>query len=318
MMPGESLEHAATRAWCALRGGSAQPGGIEVLKQEESGAAVYRLQGAGDASSPVIAKRSPRATAAIERLVYEQILSELPLRVPHYYGAAEEPDGAFCWLFLEDVTGKRYRPDREAHRLGAARWLGALHSSVGSPPAAEQLPGRRPQHYLELLRSGRDALRLQLSSRAPEPGDAAVLEDVLRHCDRLSERWSELEHACEGIPDTLVHGDFITHNVYVRSEPSGLVFLPFDWEKSGWGVPAEDISSVDLDAYRECVRDCWPGLDRDALRRLASAGRIFRCLVFLDWATPGLAGEHAEQAVDDIELCRSWLDRLMEGAAWKS
>jgi hypothetical protein len=316
MMQGESLERAATRAWCALRGAAAEPSRIDVLKQERDGAAVYRLHGAGEASSPVIAKRSPHTAAAIERVVYEQILKEFPLPVPRYYGAAEEPSGEFCWLFLEDVTGKRYRPDTDAHRLAAARWLGALHGSIAPSAAAEQLPSRRPDHYLELLRAGRAALRFELASRAPEPCDAAVLERVVRHCDRLSERWSELEGACEGVPDTLVHGDFITHNVYVRSEPSGLVLLPFDWEKAGWGVPAEDISSVDIDAYWESVRDCWPALDRAALQRLASAGRIFRCLVFLDWATPGLASDHAEQAIDDIELCGSWLDRLMEGAAW--
>jgi hypothetical protein len=141
-----------------------------------------------------------------------------------------------------------------------------------------------------------------------------VLEAVVGHCDRLAARWSELERVCEGVPDTLVHGDFIDNNVHVREEPTGLVFLPFDWEKAGWGVPAEDLSSVDGEAYRVVAGHDLSG--RDPIRRLASVGRIFRCLVFLDWVVSGRAFERLDQEIEQIEVCGSWLDPLMEEAAW--
>jgi len=311
----EEPRRAAILAWRSLGGGRAEPDRIDVLKQDRAGTTVCRLQLGEDSS--VIAKRSPHATAAVERTVYEEILPELPVPSPRYHGAAEEAEGGFCWLFLEEATGTRYRPGRESHRVAAARWLGALHRSSARMQKIPSLPARSPEHYRELLGSGRDALRLRLDDAAASPGARAVLEDVLGQLERLSVRWSELERACEGAPDTLVHGDFIDHNAHVRDGPSGLVFLPFDWEKAGWGVPAEDLSSVDLDAYRATVGDRLPRLERDALRRLASAGRIFRCLVFLDWATSGRSLDGVDQEVEQIELCRSWLDPLMQRGAWR-
>jgi aminoglycoside phosphotransferase (APT) family kinase protein len=308
-------ERAAVLAWRSLAGGRAEPDRIDVLKRDRAGTLVCRLQSGGD--PPVIAKRSPRESAAIERTVYEEILAELPVASPRYHGAAEEPESGFCWLFLEEASGRRYRPERESHRAAAARWLGALHRSSARLQRVPALPARSPEHYRELLRRGNAALGLRLDDAEPRSGARAVIEAVLGQLERLAARWSELERACDGAPQTLVHGDFVDHNARVREAPSGLAFLAFDWEKAGWGVPAEDLASVDLDAYRAAVGDRLPRLERGALRRLASAGRIFRCLVFLDWATSGRSLDGVDQEVEQIELCRSWLDPLMQRGAWR-
>jgi hypothetical protein len=45
-------------------------------------------------------------------------------------------------------------------------------------------------------------------------------------------------------------------------------------------------------------------------------GRIFRCLVFLDWAIPRLGQPNGRDAVNDICLCKSWLDQLLARTAW--
>jgi hypothetical protein len=333
-----SLERAAVEAWRSLAGTRADPVRIEVLKHGRDGTAVQRLVLPGSARPSVIAKRALEATAAVERIVYEQLLPGLPVPTLRYHGSVQEPTGGFRWLFLEDARGGKYRRERRSHRVAAARWLATLHRSLAKVPAVPPLPDRRAPHYRRLLRSVSDALRLRLAApalgalAAPALGadGRAVLEAVLGHCDRLAARWRELEAACEGVPDTLVHGDFIDNNVRVRAGPSGLVFLPFDWEKAGWGIPAEDLSDVDGDAYRVAVRDEPSGLERAALRRLASAGRIFRCLVFLDWvvsdrfleagvaeAAAGPASDRRVREIEQIALCRSWLDALMEEAAWR-
>ncbi len=312
----DALAAAAVRAWHGLGGVPVGPKGVEVLKSDSGGAGVCRLRGAGDREGDVIAKRSPQATAAVERVVYEEILPQVPLPLLRYYGAAEEPERGFCWIFLEDVTVGSYRRRRDDHRAGAGRWLGVLHRSLGRPPAADRLPSRRSQHYRNLLRSAGAALHQQLAEDAVPGHDAVVLEAVLEHCEGLATSWDEFEQVCRGVPDTLVHGDFIGHNVYVRRGSSGLVLLPIDWEKAGWGVPAEDISGVDLDVYWTTVKESRAEMDQLQLRRLATVGRIFRCLVYLDWAMPRL--ERKEGSVGEIALCRSWLDQLVERAAWLS
>ena len=266
MRGGRTLERAAVEAWCSLAGTRADPARIEILKRGRDGTAVHRLVLPGGARSSVIAKRAPEATAAVERIVYEQLLPGLPVPTLRYFGSVQEAEGGFRWLFLEDARGGKYRRERQSHRAAAARWLGVLHRSLPKVPAVQPLPDRRAPHYRRLLRSVRDALLLRLAAPALKPEGRAVLEAVLGHCDRLAARWSELERVCEGIPDTLVHGDFIDNNVHVREEPSGLVFLPFDWEKAGWGVPAEDLSSVDGDVYWVTVRDGPPGLERTPRR----------------------------------------------------
>ena len=288
----------AADAWNALGGDS--PDRVEVLKLDR-GTTVCRLHGVGDHGGAVIAKRCPRATAAVERIVYES-LRGAPLLVLRYYGAVEEPE--HCWLFVEEAHGTRFRADKGTHRAAAARWLAALHRLIRDADAPPGLPSRRPEHDLELLRSARKMLRHQRSDPA--------LDALAAHCDRLSACWPDLEAACRDAPDTLVHGDIVAHNVYMREGPAGLELLPFDWEKAGWGTAAEDISIADLDVYAAAV-----GIRHDAwLDRLAGAGRVFRCLVFLEWVWPTLADDRAT-AIEQIRLCASWIEHLMEHAPWR-
>jgi hypothetical protein len=285
----------AGAAWNAL--GGDPPDRIEVLKQDR-GTTVCRLPGAGDHGAAVIAKRAPAATAATERIVYERYIRQLSLPALRYYGTVDD------WLFVEEASGARFHPDKEGHRAAAARWLGALHRAIRNDDAPPGLPSRRPEHYRRLLRAETEALRRE----PPDP----VLTALAAQCERLSSCWPELEAACRDAPDTLVHGDLVAHNACVREGPSGLEFVPFDWEKAGWGTAAEDISITDLDVYAAAA-----GTRRDpALERLAGAGRAFRCLVYLQWVRPNLASDRAT-ALGQIELCTSWLEHLMERAPWK-
>jgi Ser/Thr protein kinase RdoA (MazF antagonist) len=284
---------------------------IEVLKEEPLRTAVYRLHLQGGRERTVIAKRSRHDTARVERTIYEQILPELPIRLLRYYGSVSEPSNGFCWLFIEEARGRRYRPKCEEHRRAAARWLAALHGRMGEPTAARSLPARDPDHYRSLLGSQREGLLRRVSDSGLRPDDRTEIAALVAHCDQLDVRWSEIDRTCRSVPATLVHGDFVNHNVFVRSESSGLVLLPFDWEKAGWGTPAEDLSSVDVETYWRALYGGRSGPDLASLRRLARVGRVLRCLVFLDWAIPRLAEPGDDTALDDIRLCRSWLDQLL-------
>ena len=312
-------EDLAVNAWHALGADRVALEQLEVLQTENQATTIYRLIRVGRAASPVIAKRCRQSTARIERTIYEDILPNLPLPMLHYYGSVEEPNTGFCWLFIEDASDdERYDPHIEEHRVAAAQWLGVMNRFASDIPAATRLPGRGADHYLGLLQSACDTILSNSANPSLNTHDHAVLEAILAHCDYLSAHWDRLASACQGMPQTLVHGDFIKKNVAVRSNQDRLVLLPFDWEKAGWGVAAEDISRVDTPTYWSTVRDHWPGLGMKALERLANVGRVFRCLVFLDWIAPRLADEFVAQPMNEMRRCEGWLANLIEAAVWQN
>jgi hypothetical protein len=311
-------KHPALSAWRQLRPEREEPTQLEALEAENQATAIYRLTPAREEDLRVIAKRSRQSTARVERTIYEEILPELPLPMLQYLGFVEEANGEFCWLFIEDVSGDaRYNPDTREHRVAAAQWLGTMNTSASGLMAAARLPHRGPGHYLALLQSARDVILSNAANPSLSSDDRALLETAVDHCGHLAANWSHLAQVCEGMPQTLVHGDFIGKNVAVRSSRNGIIFLPYDWEKAGWGIPAEDISRVDIHTYWSTVRSHWPGTSAKAFRRLASVGRIFRCLVFLHWIAPSLELESVEKPVNYLRNCEAWLADLIRAAEWQ-
>jgi hypothetical protein len=182
--------------------------------------------------------------------------------------------------------------------------------------AAARLPDRGPQHYLDLLHSARVTIQSSFGNPALEASDRGVLETILTACEHLRVNWSLLANVCESVPRTLVHGDLIAKNVRVRNGRHGTVLLPFDWEKAGWGVPAEDISRVHIPTYWSAIRARWPKLTVQALDRLAHVGRFFRCIVFLDWITPSLTQGPVERPIKELRRCETWLTDLIRATEW--
>jgi hypothetical protein len=294
-----------------LHPGDDEPAEVESLKQEERGTRVDRIVPLGSGPA-VIAKRCARETARVECQVYERVLPRIGVRAPRFYGSVTEPSGDYCWLFLGEVSGSAYRSHSSADRVAAAGWLGRLHGAASLDEEARQLPDRSPDHYRDVLASVDEVLRARLGDRAAGSRRHLLLEATLRHCERLRRDWSVLEGLCDDGPPTLVHGDFVAHNAFVRTDGSGTSVMVIDWEKAGWGTPAEDISSVDLPAYLQAVRDYRPSTGLETLQRLALAGRFFRCLVFLDWVVPRIDRERGEAALQDLERCDGWLAALTE------
>ncbi len=138
------------RAWIKFRSERVQPENIEILNEERF---IYRLKGVGPEGSAVIAKQCEQVAGMTERTIYKEILFRLPVPTPRYYGFVEEPDGRFCWLFLEDAGTEQCSPHISEHRALTARWLGliyksaARHAHIGGAWRHKSLPaqpGSRP------------------------------------------------------------------------------------------------------------------------------------------------------------------------------
>ena len=306
----EALEHPATEAWARLRGSGTPPNQIECLK-ETTPSLVYRLRKAGPSGGDVIAKQGRSETLRAELAIYQKVLVHLPVSTPHCYGLVEDGDG-ICWLFLEDAGEVVYSPEDKDHRRLAARWLARLHTSAAEFAAAAALPDRGVAHYLEHLHCGRERMLLGRANPALRPEDLAVLDELIAQCTVIESRWEEVKRLCRGMPQTLVHGDFVPKNIRLRLGQDGLILLAFDWETAGWGVPAVDLAQLSPALYWRFVREDWPHLGIRTVTRLAKAGKLLGRLAAVDWAAHWLKYQWVERPMGWLAVYRDDLAVAVE------
>jgi thiamine kinase-like enzyme len=277
----ETPGHQALEAWRKLRDKRQATGKISLLKKRFK-STIYRIDEIGRGASSIVAKYCRREVAAHERIIYERILPELPISSPRYYGYVEG-EKEYDWLFLEYAHGEQYSRFRDDHSIPVARWLGRLHSSAANVPTAAQLPDRNHRHHLTLLLEARKKLQSNLRELNLPTAELAIIEAAISQCDFLESHWKRVEEWCNRMPGTLVHGDFKPRNVVIRRGPRGSAVLPFDWEASGWGMPASDLAYIDLAAYHEIVKHRWPTVNLEDVQSMKIIGRIFRGLEEFRW-----------------------------------
>src|ERR1051325_7569871 len=90
VLPANVLDHPAVKAWSQLQLEGDEPESIESVKQKNK-STVYRLAGLAPDGSAVIAKKCRARTAWVERLIYQEILSELPVPALRCYGCVGDP-----------------------------------------------------------------------------------------------------------------------------------------------------------------------------------------------------------------------------------
>ena len=318
---GDLLDHPAVKAWSQLQPDRVEPEGIWILKgrRQRKGAksSAYRLEGVGPAGASVVAKRCRRATARLERTIYEQILPRLPVTALRYYGYIQGPEPGFSWLFLEDAGPERCSKVVKEHRVAAARWLGLLHSSASGVAAAAGLPERGASYHLEHLRSARCLILSNLTNPALSPEDTEILTSLVERCDLLESRWGQLQRDMATMPRTLVHGDFKRGNIRVRTDGEGIVIVPFDWEGAGRGVPAVDLGTgiPDLPTYLAILRGRWPDVDSPTVDRYVRMGTLLRCLAGAHWAARSLPYDWLDRPMAQLRQCDSCLAKSVRGLA---
>jgi hypothetical protein len=317
------VNHPAVQFWRQLDRNGSTPNAIVALKQRRhkhlGRSAVYRLEGINfNGLTTLVAKRCRRDEAIRERTIYEDILPCLPVSRPTYLGFVAEPKNEFCWLFLEDVGVKTFSSNRiEEYRVTAAQWLGVLHATASRLTHRPDLGDLGPKSYLHDLHEGCDRIRANLANPALNDEDVKVLKNILSQCDFIASRWSEVESFCNTMPETLVHGDFVPKNVGVRNNSSGIVLLPFDWETAGWGVPAPDIAQVDIKTYWSVIKDAWAGFNMTDLEQLAGFGRLFRCLVSINWDSRRLRHSWVVRGMKNMRIYESHLNVSIRAAGWR-
>jgi len=312
-------EHPAVQAWLQVKSDSGEPRSLELLQRRRH-STVYRLNEVRQDGARVIAKRCRVATARIEHAIYEELLPLTGMPALRCYGMLEEPEGEYCWLFLEDAAGVRYSPQLPHNRALAGCWLAETHLAAVSAGLKSRLPDRELNHYLRLLRGCRAMLLHHLGGSALSAEDAAVFRNVAAHLDALESLWGELEEICDVMPRTLVHGDFVNKNLRIRDAATGPVLLVFDWEFAGWGVPAADLAqlidraaSPDLSLYCSISNREQLHLDLRDIQAVAACGNLLRMVDQMSWATTDQEFVFPTRLVKAISLLRSY-EPFMTGA----
>jgi len=142
---------------------------------------------------------------------------------------------------------------------------------------------------------------------------------VIDRLDRLQSSWGRIESLCVSIPATLVHGDFRPKNVYLRANGNGnggarLACYPIDWETAGWGVPAADLTRIDVVAYWTAAREWHRDLQLEDVVRLESLGQVFRTLAAIDWEGASLRFESRRMISQPLASLAVLAPRLSDAA----
>jgi hypothetical protein len=309
-------EHPAVRAWSRFQSRPSEPKSIEILKRKRK-TCVYRLNGIGPDGTAIIAKRCREATAEVERLIYQELLPRLPVPTLCCYGFLNEPDPGYSWLFLEDAAGESYSPQIAKHRALAGRSLGEIHLQKLPANLTARLPFRGTDYYLQLLRSSRTALVDHMDNPELPANELWLMQVIVMGYDCIECHWKELEKFFESQQRTLVHGDFVKKNLYIRTNAFGSELLIFDWEFGGWGVPAADLAqfvgrcaSPDLDAYCSVLKRDSSALDVSEVRRLANYGSLLRVVDAISWETCSMVNESYSCMVTPLSTIRKYEPEL--------
>jgi hypothetical protein len=316
-VPCNPVGHPVVSAWRRLAPARTRIDGVDLLSKKQK-SAVYRLT-LDNAATRVIAKRGWSERLLVERTVYESVLPRLAVPALRYYGFVGEEDEALAWLFIEDAGDIRFSPAQ--HQTLAGRWLGALHGGAAALDLAPSLPERGPGHYLEHLHAARTRILDNFDNPALGADERGMLQRLVSTCELIESNWGGVEAICDGLPRTLVHGDLSRKNLRLRHDRAGTAIVAFDWEWSGWGVPAADIyllrnvTHEALHPYRSAMSEYTHALDDDQIRLLLLIATGFRLLACVDWASSDLPHIQPQAGMAKLHVYEQPLREWGEGLA---
>jgi hypothetical protein len=302
--PSDDVVELARSAWREVAGGSGSVREVHELSGPGK-AIVVRLVGAGRGESNVIGKLCGEWELTHTRVIYEELLPEIPISGLKYYGATQIV-GNRGWFFVEEADGDRLAARQPHHQRLASEWLAKLHGLAAQVDASRKLMYSDAREYYHA------ALQSALAKISAVERSPALCEPMSRLRERLEtweSRWSRVFTGFEGVYPTVVHGDFCKKNVRVRAGSGESALLAFDWEYARVTSPAVDLEKVDPLLYGSEVRRFWD-IHQDDVDRMVEMGRLFRCVQSIDWTLGYLKYGPVERPLRHLELYGARLDDL--------
>jgi Ser/Thr protein kinase RdoA (MazF antagonist) len=290
---------------------------------------VFRLEiASGTPWRSIVLKRLEPAVAQRNRLLAERWLPALGLgdRCARLIGAAADRHGDCVWHVYEDLGAETLAVRLDPERIRATVDLIAeLHTRAACHPL---LPDVRRyggslglQYLIANLRDALAALRALAQSGIETPRQYAGVADRLH--DRLTalladapRRGQVFEEAAG--PDTLLHGDLWTINIFVTATANGLLARLVDWDRMGVGPFSYDLSTFlfrfspaerpgILERYRRAVeRAGWHVAQPSQLEILFDTAERARYANSVIWPAQALVQERATWGFPQLAEVERW------------
>ena len=245
---------------------------------------------------------------------------------PPLLGIVAARNGDEVWHVYEDLGPWQLdmaAPDRERIR-NAVALAARIHTRAEGHPLLGEIRlhgGDLGVHFLEC--SVRDALHALRAWHA-EAQDRALREGLLERLERLRDELPMRARviATHAGPETLVHGDLWTVNVFAIPTPSGIRARLIDWDDAGVGPASYDLSTFlhrmpveyrlwVLDLYRSAATGSgWRLPSCDDLNLLFDTHECARIASTIIWPAIALATERASWGVAALSEIETWFVRL--------
>ena len=291
-------------------------------------AKVYRLQ--FDARAPwssVVVKRMEPAVSQRTRLLATRWLPALGLEhaCPRLLGTVADWRGEVVWHIHEDLGDDTLaaRPAPELVEL-AARQVAELHVRAARhavlPDVRRFGPGLGLQYFTTNVRDAIAALEALLGAGPPPSSHAGLPERLLARLRALladaSRRAAVFERAAG--PDTLLHGDLWTINMFVNGTAERPQLRLVDWDRVDVGpftydlstflfrFPAEQRPGI-LDCYRDAAaRGGWELGSPEDLALLFDTAERARYANRVIWPAVALLQERAAWGFPELAEVERW------------
>jgi aminoglycoside phosphotransferase (APT) family kinase protein len=279
----------------------------QVLKKDWK-SLVVRLM--SQSRTSFVAKRSEPAVAALEALVYAEVLPRLPVRHLELLGRWEDGERG-SWLFLEDAGDTMCAKHSPAARWAVGRLLGRIAAATAACSLPEGLPQQAADYYLQVLVRARQRLA---AVGVAEP----VVVAALGRLEQVEQRWDELTAIAATSPVILCHSDVIVRNLRFVAGAGGSEPVLLDWELAAQGPAVVDLGCQAVSGEADLlVAGYRVGVGRiarstDEVLRWARVGRVFRLLHGIDWAGDYLGTSAADRGLGRLACYCRQLDRALD------
>lgn len=302
-----------------------------IVRLERLKPKVYRLHLSGTSLRSIILKRLEPASAQRTRLVAERWLPALGLApiCARLLGVAAPRGGGSIWHLYEDVGDETLAAHPEGERVAAVVDVVAqLHTRGAEHPLLVEV-----RHYGRDFGIGYftanvlDAIRgLEALSPGTLPGD--VWDARARLLDRLTQLMDDGARRGQclrdvGGPETLLHGDLWSTNVFVSAASSnGARARLVDWDRVGVGPLYYDLSTLlyrfpsderpgIVARYQQAVEPMgWHLPDLDDVNLLCDTAEQARYANCVAWTVVAWLQDQARWAPAQLLEIERWFDAL--------
>jgi len=237
-----------------------------------------------------------------------------------------EASGLCVWHMYEDLGRHELdsrTPDRE-HVHAAIELIASMHTRFSGHPLLGEIRLHGGDYGIHFYQSNlRDSI-YALKAWQPALSEVTLRENLLR---RLNTLWDELparKRALDqwGGPETLLHGDLWSINVFVIPTENGWHARLIDWDHAAVGPASYDLSTFllrfpeedrpwVLDLYRQSVsRAGWHLPSNRELNQLFETHEYARFANHIIWSATALAVDRTTWGVEHLTEIMRWFEKF--------